>query len=853
MRSRLFRAALRLLPPSWRDAVRADVEEEARARGRGSFWAAIQVVRISPKLRWLFSGETLATDFRYALRSLARSGWFTVGAVWTFALGIGLNVAVFSLVDRMLFKPLPYGHDDRLYEMGLYGPGQTRPYGTLEASYLFEARRRHSGFADLTVTDPPTALALTPDVDAPRLIALTGVGYNALRLLEVAPILGRDFTEADAREQRALALISHQTWRSHFGGAADVIGKPLWANQRRVEIAGVLPPDFLAPPSLGDGRSDGLLLNFTLMENAKPGERETPAVVRLKPGVSVEAAEAELAVMVAALRAQEPAPPPGATPTALRLAPLRERMFGLYARYSWLVFGAASLVMLVACANLASLMLVRARRREQIAGMQLALGASPRRLVWFALLESLLLAVAGGVVAVIVVAWSADSLRALLPLTFTRYAEAVLDLRVLGFSLLLATLCAVGAGVLPALRATRLDALRLLKGAPDAGRQRWRAGAGLIVVETALGVVLVAGAAVTSRSLIGLLRTDLGYNPADLHNVVLTLPSNTDIEARMRQYLQALDAVRALPGVRHAAGANVLTTIPAGGWTGLGKGFERRGQRWHVTGEYFRTLEQPLLAGRPISTDDVRAGARVGVLSEACLRVVWPGVPPAEAVGRRLLFPDEAPIEIVGVAADLRSRYTSDPIVALYLPVTPDMMRGLMFAVRMDPGRAPQRAEVRQRVKDAVAEPASLSVSSLQELLRDSVLEQRFRATLFALFGVIAVVLAAVGLYSVQSFAMTQRHREMGIRLAIGGSPADVRRLVFRDSLRPVLIGTIAGLVGAWWAAQFVQTFLHQVDARDPWTLAFVAGLLIATSILAAWLPARRAARTDPAVVLRST
>ena len=851
MGDRLLRLALRLLPREWRADVGDDLRDEARRGGHGALWQLWQVLRLTAPLRWLTGGETMLHDVRYAIRSLTRARWFALGAVCTFTLGIGINVAVFSMVDRMLFKPLPYGHADRLFEMGEYGAGETRPYGTLEPTYVIEARRRHSGFVDLMDTSPAAAFALAPGVDAPRPLALTSVTYNALRVLEVAPVLGRDFTEDDARQQRGLALISHQAWRTHFGGATDIIGKPLWAGTRRVEIVGVLPVDFLPPPSLFDFRSDGLVLSFNLLETAKPGVRATPAVVRLKPGVTVEVAEAELATILAAIRAGEPAPPAGSRPTSLRLATLSERMFGRYSQYSWLVVGATGLVLLIACANLASLMLVRVRGREHVAGMQIALGASPARLVWLALLESLILAVAGSVVAVVIVAWTAESLRALLPLTFTRYAESPLDMRVLGFALLLATASALIAGVVPALRATRLDALRLLKGEPDTERHRWRAGASLIAVEAALGVVLVAGAALTARNLIGLLRTDLGYDPTDFHHVVVTLPPQPDVRARMNQYLHALDAVRGLPGVLSVAGANVLPTFGGTGWVGLGKGYERA-YRWHITGDYFTTMRQAIVAGRAISAEDVRSGARVGVLSESCLKLVWPGLTPVEAVGRPLAFAGEAPIDIVGVAADLRSGYSSDPITALYMPISPDMMRGMMFAVRMAPGLAPGRAEVRQRVRDAVIEPASVAVNSIPELLRASVGEERFRATLFITFGVVAIALAAVGLYAVQSFALARRRREMGIRLALGGSPRDLRRLVFRESLQPVLIGTGVGLAVAWWTAKFLQSYLHQIDARDPWTLTLVACVLIGTAIMAAWVPAGRAARTDPATVLRS-
>jgi hypothetical protein len=315
------------------------------------------------------------------------------------------------------------------------------------------------------------------------------------------------------------------------------------------------------------------------------------------------------------------------------------------------------------------------------------------------------------------------------------------------------------------------------------------------------------------------------------------------------RYYRSLDVIRGLPGVRSATGASILQTS---GFLGSSFAEDHEGYRWHVSNDYFETLRQPVLEGRAISAADVAGRLHVAVLSVSGLRQVWPDASPRDAVGRVLRFPGEEPIEVIGVVSDVRSAYDQTHEPALYVPITPDKIRGMMYAIRMESGRVPSVRDVRERIRQEIGEPLSVSVSAVTDGIDATLRSPKFQAALFGLFGVLALASAAVGLYGVCSFEVALRRREMGIRLALGGSERDLQRHVIGHAIRPALIGVAAGLLVAYWAAKFLQSFLHQVDARDPWTLALVAAVLILTASIAAWLPARRASRLNPADILRA-
>lgn len=835
------------VPRSWRDTVLRDLEDEAHESGRGAWWVIGQMFAIAVRLRPAINGEAVIFDFRFALRSLWRSKAFAVGAVLTFALGIGVNVAVFSIVDRMMLRPLPYTDVERLVVMGEYDADSPFPYGTLTPSHVVETRARHQGIVDLAVVDQPSGYTLTPD--GRDTLAITDGSYNLLDVLGVRPLIGRTFTDEDARSGRGGILITFDAWQTRFAGRPDVLGQRLWSNGDAAEIIGVLPEGFFTPPGLFGGRSDGVGLNPGAFRLPYPDRsRETPPIVRLKDGVSIERAEAEINSLLDAVRRSEGTA--GRSSSVFRLVPIRDAMFGRYATYTWVVILAASLVLLMCCANLASLMLVRARSREHHTALLLALGASRARVIRGALLESLCLAGVGTIVALAVVMWSHGALRAFVPEIFRRYAVDPTDGRVLGFALLATVICALVAGVGPVLRTTTAALAQVLQQGggrnPSGGR---RGGSVVLAAEALIAALLVSGAAMTGRSLVGLMRVDLGFQPTGLHFVsVQYSPYQADAAVRLRQYTESLEVLRGTPGMAQVAAADVLPIMGAAGNQFLP---ERGTYTWRVTDRFFETMGVPILAGREFLATDLSAGAAVSVLSELGLQRVWPHVRPAEAIGRTLRVDGLAPTQVIGVVGDVRGSGAVPPSPSLYLPISGDQFRILRFVARLRGGAAVPVEEAERRLA-ALGNPGQVNATPVSDRLVNSLRDQRFRATIFGSFAVVALVLACVGLYAVTSFEVRLRQREMGVRLALGATPTRLQSVVIRSALMPVVAGTVAGLLIAWWGGEYLQAFLHQVDARDPGTLVAVGVALVGAGVLASWLPAREASRVDPATVLRS-
>ena len=600
------------------------------------------------------------SDIRYAIRSIVRARAFALGAIATFALGIGVNVAVFSAVDRMLFRPLPYAQPDELVVMGEFSVGETTPFGTVTANEVVQARRL-PGIADASVSSwNPARFRLVQSPDGAKYFSFVQVSHNMLDVLGVQPVLGHDFSEEDARSKRARVLISHAVWQQEFGGLMDVVGRSVWSDSRGTvaDIAGVLPDDFIPPQIVSPNLNwSGISVTDDTLDVAGPKDRSTPPFVRLKPGVSVAAAQAQLDALLTQLRSQAPPRPPGAEKSQMRLVPLRESLFGRYQTYLALVFTAATLVLLVGCANLASLLLVRARSREHVVAVQRALGASPARVMQAAVIEALFLAGVGCAAALAVLAASNQLIAAWLPPLFSKYAAPVFASRIMIFAAALASVSAIVAGVLPGWRSSRVDVLSVLqRGTGRAGSGRLRGGATILAAEVAVSLVLVSCAALTARSLIGLLRTDVGFDMQGLYLVDALLPTSKDTVLLRQQYGDILEVLRKTPGVQSAAGADVLPMIGAMAQP-MRQGSDRRGQRWSVTEDFIETMGMRVLAGRTMSAAEVRATTPVGLLSESGLALVWPGVTAAQAIGRFIEFQGEAPRQVVGVVSDVRSRY----------------------------------------------------------------------------------------------------------------------------------------------------------------------------------------------------
>lgn len=852
MKARLIRAALRLVPREWRPAVAADVTETASMEHHGTAWAAWQAARVGVRMRTAVAFDNARFDTSYALRSLAKARGFAGAAVLIFALGIGVNVAVFTAVDRALFRELPYDHPGDLVVMReVDGSGQA--FGTLPASIVAEARRRHSAFVDLSVSGFTRIFALDREGDSGSELRLTAATHNTLELFGVGVLRGRDFTAEDATSKARVALISFDAWRRRFGGAGDIVGRRIYDPQGSpIEIVGVLPEPFIAPSSFINPLSDGLVLDPDTFTNPAPGARSFPAYVRLESGSSLDAAQTELDVLVKAIQRDQPESS-NASPAVIRLVPLERVLFEHYVDYLWLIAAAAALLLAVACANLGSLLLVRHESRAHLAAAQIALGASRARLVRTGLIESLLLSGAGTAVSLLVIGWSDAALRAALPPVFGRYAAGIADGRVLTFALATAVLCTVVAGAYPSWRVSRVDVLQLLQGGHrSSSRSRRRLGGRTwLVVEAALAVILVAGAAFTVRSFATLARTDLGFEPNNLHTLSVNWPRGIDPATQFQHARLVIQALHSAPNVMSAAAVDVNPLSGARSMDALGPGLKGT-SRWRVSPEFFDAMTMSFVAGRPISPAEAAGDATVGVLSESGLRLVWPGLGAREAIGKMLSFPGQPDRVIVGVVGDLRSSHAQAPTPSLYVPLTSHQFRRADFIFRVAEGHSPLIADIRHRIRETGVPATAVTMGDVSQGLQRGLADQQFRALLFSAFGLTALLLAAVGLYAVGAYEVRRREREMGIRLAVGGSTGGVQWLVIRQTMAPVLIGVIAGLLGTYWAASYLQSFLHQVDSRDPATLAAVVIVLLASAALAAWLPARRIVRLDPVAVLRA-
>lgn len=794
------------------------------------------------------------SDVRSAIRSLRAAPMFTVGAIVTFALGIGVNVAVFSAVDRMLFRPLPYADPARLMFLrnctGTTGPCA----GIFPSPVAYELQRTSATIESVGVVGFAKRFQVSPDPDAELPISLMEISPGLLKVLGVQPVMGRDAAPDEVAAKRRLAWISHETWTARFDGTREILGRRLWAGKEEAEIVGVLPRGFI-PPAWTDQRPkwDGLVLDYAGMAAVAPSGGVAAPIVRLRSGASREAAQAEIASLVAALPLppSRPREPPGAP--AIRVDPVRDGLFSSYRSYLWLIVAAAGTVLAVAASNLSTLLLVRGRTRAQIGAVCAALGASQGRLARMALFESAILCAAGALVTLVTLAFVSSSLRAVLPPIFERYASGVGDLRVLGFALLVACASGILAGLWPAWRASRVDVRTLLQAATRSGRFRTVGGRSLLALEAALGTILVLGGVMCVRSFVGMTREDLGFVPTDLYALNVspqTRPASA--EAALEWYDQALAALGTVPGVRFVGGADVVVASGSAPMRALSPAYPGLGGRYQITSRYFETIGTRLLAGRAFTDVEVQTTANVAMLNDAAARQIWPDDAPVNAVGRVLQLPQDPPRLVVGLVPTLKILDDTLSRPALYLPKGAQQpSRFTAAVVRMEPGRALDVRAVRAALSSRVGE-TRVEMRYVPATLEPSLIDPRFRAVLLGTLALTGLILAAVGLYAVASADVALRRYETGVRLALGATERNVSGHVIWETCRPVLLGVAVGLIFSYWSAQFFQTFLRRVDGRDPWTYAVVALTLVLTAVAAAWLPARRAASTDPATVLRA-
>ena len=796
-------------------------------------------------------GDAVLVDVRSVIGSLLREKGFTAAAVSTLVLGIGVNLAVFTVVDRVLFRPLPFVDAHRLMMVSQYDFDTRERYSSFTRALFLEGRRL-PGVVDMAYGGFTTNHTIAQAGAAPAPLGLTEVSFNFLDVLGTRPVIGRGFTREDAGTA-GTAMLTYETWRDRFGGAPSVLGTELRSGARVRVIIGVLPPGFQPAVTMRPrARFDGLSVLPDTLETAAPGTAVWAAVARLSPGVSVGVSQQQFDALSARRRSDL-----GRASHRVLVEPLRPAMFWYGYRYLWLLAAAAGLVGVLACVNLSSLLLARGRSRAQETAVRASLGASLMRLLLPELVRSWTICALASVISLAILYWLTEGLRGLVPGYYRLLMLRTIDGRVVGFAVLVVFAASVIAGALPAWRATRTSLLAVMQreGGLPAHARRNRAGQAVVAVEAALGVVLVFAAAMVVRNLVGLLETDAGFTPANLH-VLRVQPTGErrggDDVAELARYRGILDVVRQNAAVESAGAVDSMPAAGAAPMTGFRLTPEGFFGVRQVTEGLLETIGARIIAGRVITAADVVHREPVAVVSLAAARRLWPGAPVEGVVGREIVAPGQPTRRVVGVVADILERPDQPAEPMVFAPVRAEGLWFLELAVRTRRSLPPPNAAALNRALAGPFGVTSVSMAAAGSTITSALEQPRTQAIMFGTFAILALLLSGLGLYAVTSFDVALRRYELGIRSALGASAPTLRRLVILDAVRPVLAGTGVGLVASYWISQWVQALVYQVDAYDPWTFAAVALTLLVTAALAAWVPARRASVVDPAVALRS-
>ena len=824
--------------------------------------------------------DTVLQDLRFAWRGLRRAPGFAAIAIATLALGIGANSAIFTVVNAVVMRPLPYASADRLVRVtsdftGINGidVGMSQPE--------FLDYRDRSGLFDQIAGVWAINANLT-EIDQPERVEVLLASPSYFDVLGVRPQLGRLFgPQDDGPGITEVLVISDALWRRRFGASPDAIGRKLRVDNDWYTVVGVLPPGFRHPGRSVltdvDAWAPASFLGNPFPSPAIRGNYFiTGAIGRLKAGISVSQAQQRLNAMAREFRAAYPNDYPPRAAWAPRIITLQQDVVGSVRTPLLILFGAVGVVLVIACANIANLLLARASSRQRELAVRRALGSSRARLIRLLLIESLVLAVLGGLAGAMVTGWLLAVLLAIVPSGLPRLQEIRVDAQVVAFTAAMSVLTALVFGTLPALHTTRSDVNEALKeGSRGASDARGWLRSTLVVVEFALALVLLVGAALLVRSFVRVQRVELGFNPANVLTAKLWLPQPNDPSqgrysnrttghpARVATYEEILRRAAALPGVTAAAAADALpldgsrsaVVFTAEGTEADDRSRVPTAQYSSATPRYFEVMGIRLLRGRPFGSQDDARGAPVAIISESIARLSWPGQDP---VGRRLHLggpqATNSPwLTVVGVVDDMRTRRVEeDPRPTIYRPLT--QRSGLNLSLALKTSGDPQllgsalAAEVRAVDPDL----PTFGAKTMQEMVATATASRRFSTQLLGAFAVLALVLAAIGIYGVMAFMVGQRTREIGIRIALGARPGSVVRLVLRQALLLAAGGVVAGAAGALLATQLLSSLLFQVRATDPFTYTLIAALLALTAAIAAWRPARRAAAVDPITALRA-
>jgi predicted permease len=809
------------------------------------------------------------------LRRLARTPLFSAVAIVTLAVGIGANAAIFSVVNAVLLKPLPYAEPERLVGVWHTAPGIDIPLLNQGPTNYFVYRDESQTFEDIALWD--NASVSVTGTGEPERVQAMFVTDGAFGILKVPPALGRTFTLADDQPGAPDRLmLTHAYWQRKFGGDPSAVGRTLTVDGKAYEIIGVLPERlrFL-------DRNPQLFLPFRFdRTKVHVGNFSYQGIARLKPGASVESANADVARMIPLTVERFPLPP-GFTRQMFddarigpRVRPLSQDVIGDVGQTLWILLGTVGLVLLIACANVANLFLVRAEGRQQELAIHAALGASWRRITWELLSESLALALAGGAVGLALAYAGIRALAAIAPDGLPRVDEITIDVTVLLFTASLSVLSGLLFGLLPVVKFARPQLSSALKEGgrlSSAGRSRHRARNTLVVAEVALAVILLVASGLMIRTFQAMRQVDPGFvRPQEVLTMRVAIPESImkDPVQTAQTHARIAERIAQIPGVRAVGTTSSITMdgydsndpifvedFPAP----EGRIPPMRRFKW-VGSDYFRAMGNPVIAGRPIEWRDSYEKATVAVISENLAREYWKD--PARALGRRIRNAPSSPWRtIVGVVGDERDDGVTRPApTVVYWPAVVDKLwspgtsvqRTMAYVIRNDRQKSPTLLkEVQQAVWSVDPNLPVANAQTLVEIQAETMAQTSFALVMLSIAAAVALLLGVVGIYGVISYIATQRTREIGIRMALGAARGDVSALFLRHGLTLSTIGIVLGIAGAAAVTRLMSTLLFGVTPLDPVTYAAVAAALGLTALVASYLPAARASRVDPSVALR--
>jgi len=810
--------------------------------------------------------ETLLHDLRFGVRMLRKAPGFTIVAVIVLALGIGANTAIFSVVNAILLRPLPFQDPERLVQVWHVPPPRSFPgmsrFSVSPANYLDWEKQSHV-FKSMAIYGYSNySLAGTGD---PESVTGIRVSPEFFSILRVQPMVGRIFLPEENQAGRGhVVVLSQSFWQTHFASDPNIVGRTILLDNLSYNVVGVIPTRSVFPTS-SDPKAQPQLwtpLAWTDADRAVRGNHNYLVIARLSPGADVKQAGAEMSTISSRLEQQYPEDDKG---WGAKVVPLREQLVGDVRPALMVLLGAVGFVLLIACANVANLVLVKTLARQKEIAIRTALGASSVRAARQILSETLLLALTGGVLGLIFAHFGVKLIVAFLAQSLPRTTDITVDGWVLAFTLVISLLTGVVAGLVPAIRASKSnlnDSLKQGLGRTDADSGGNRTRSVLVVSEVALSLVLLIGAGLMIRSLSRLRNVDPGL---DSHNV-LTMSfalSSTKYDKPVQQiafYDQLLQRVRALPGV---ASAGAIDSLPLGGGGSIqpiaveGRPQVPMSEQPEVAVRvvepgFIATMRISLLQGRQLSSSDVVDRPAVIVVSESMAQRFWPGQNP---IGKRLTmtFSPERSREVVGVAGDVKGDGLDfvEPVATLYVPLAQQPTPYLSLVVRTSSPPSTLISAISNAVHEVDREQPVVGVITMDDILADSLSHQRFNMLLLSAFSGLALLLAAIGIYSVLAYSVRRRMRELGVRMALGAQRGDILRMILGQGTKLAFIGTGIGIAAAFGLTRLMASQLFGVTATDPITFLSVAALIILVALAACYIPARRATKVDPIVALR--